>query len=435
MKWRASVSLSLALLAATPDAFACPGFLFIDGFGPGILPQKRKELNLFILQDDGVGGEKWRKEALQLDPFTVDGKLKFFDPAAQWLEEPLQPFDRLAMDSEKFGNRYHREAGFPCQAEHIFEIRTQTMKFAYLAFCKEKRHWNHQLAFHTIKHDPAMREVRTPNFLYRYAADNHLLFKSIALPYDRQGGYPLFIAEDSDQVIRGDVKNFFTLNFTKDDVDAHIARERRGPLGLVGSMNFWLRILFFKIDLRLSPEVSFFENVVFMPMVMHLPVDATQYLNPGSGLFYTWRAGRDVLIDYGRSRIPELDPEKIKAGVTSLKTLGLPFCRGQVCRFKIMGEIADRLFSLDFNIRPELVERGFFPQLMKDTMKAEAALGWAVSKDRSPGRMGMYFETSGLEQGNHDWEFLIRFGEDYDTLARQCPAEIFTGASYRRPPQ
>lgn len=432
MNWRVALSLTLALLASAPVATACPGFLFIDSFGPAVLPGKRKELNLFTLRT-GATGERWEKQTLQIDPFSVDGKIKFFDPGAEWLEEPLQPFDRLAMDSGHFANRYHREAGFPCTTDHVFEIRTQDMRYAYLAFCKEKKNWNHQIAFHTIKHDAPNREVRTPNFQYRYAADNHLLFQSIALPYDRPGNYPLLIAENSDQVIRGDVKNFFTLNFTKDDIDAHIARERRGPLGLVGSVNFWLRILFFKIDLRLSPEVSFFQDAVFMPMVMHLPVDATQYLNPGSGLFYTWRAGRDVIIDHKHSRIPDLDAGKVKSGVDSLKSMGLPFCETKTCRFKIVGEIADRLFSLDFNLRRELVERGFFPLLMRDTTKAEKDLGWAASKDRSPGRMGMYFETSGLQQGNHDWEFLIRFAEDYDTLARQCPAEIFTVASYRRP--
>lgn len=418
-----SALAGLFMMTISLNAFACPGFLFIESFGPGIAPGKRKELNLFSVKK--VGERKnWQKSSLQIDPFSDDGKLVFFPTNYQWLDSPVKPYDRLSMNAEDFGSRYDQSMPLPCETKQIFELRNDTYQYAYLAFCQDQKNSNLQIPFHTIRHDAENGEVNAPEFRYRYSRDNHLLFSRLSLAYDNKNEYPLVVAENADQLIRGDVKKFFTFYFDQNDIDAQIARERRGPLGLVGSVDFALRILFFKINLRLSPEVSFFPGSVFMPMVMHLPVDAREYLHPGSGLFYTWKPGRDVIVNQQRSRIPHLDAALVKSGAENLAKQGLPYCVHNVCRFQLFGEIADRYFVLNFNIEKSLVQKGFFPILMSDTTAAEKQLGWEVSTIREPGRMGMYFETSGLPQGNHEWEFIIRVGNNLQQLANQCPGTI-----------
>lgn len=431
MRWYGRAFISLLVTAISFPASACPGFLFIESFGPGIAPGKRKELNLFTIKKIG-GRDNWQKIPLQIDPFSDEGKLVFFQEGYKWLDDTVKAFDRLSMDPSEFGVRYNPSMGFPCDAKNIFELRDNDRKYAYFAFCEDQKNYNLQIPFHTIRHDPESGEVNTPEFRYRYTRDNHLLFNRLALSYDKKTEYPLVVAEKADQLIRGDVKNFFTFYFDQEDIDAQIARERRGPLGLVGSVDFALRILFFKINLRLSPEVSFFPGTVFMPMVMHLPVDAREFLHPGSGLFYTWEAGRDVTINRERSRLPMIDVAAIKAGAEGLAKTGLTYCTGSSCRFQLVGELADRYFILNFNIDRNLVSKGFFPIMMSDVTKAEKDLGWEVTKIREPNRMGMYFETSGLPQGNHEWEFVIRVGDDLQKLTGECPATITPVGSFSR---
>lgn len=431
MRWYAFI-LTFSLSISSVSAFACPGFLFIESFGPGVAPGKRKELNLFTIKKVG-GRDNWQKSTLQIDPFSNEGKLVFYPSNHKWLNETVRAYDRLSMQADDFGNRYHSELGFPCDAKRIFELRNDANEYAYLAFCQDQKNFNLQIPFHTIRHDSRSGEVNAPEFRYRYAPDNHLLFNRLSLSYDKKNEYPLVVAEDADQLIRGDVKRFFTFYFDQTDIDAQIARERRGPLGLVGSVDFALRIFLFKINLRLSPEVSFFPGTVFMPMVMHLPVDAREFLHPGSGLFYTWKPGRDVMVNEQRSRMPLLDSAAVKGGAGVLAKQGLPYCIDSLCRFQLFGEIADRYFVLNFNIDKSLVEKGFFPIFMRDTKKAEKDLGWEVSTVRDSGRMGMYFDTSGLPQGNHEWEFLIRVGDNLQQLVNKCPATIVPVGSFPRP--
>lgn len=428
MRW-CGRALTTVLMVTSFNAIACPGFLFVESFGPGVAPGKRKELNLFSIKKVN-GRENWQKSPLQIDPFSNEGKLIFFPDNYQWLDEQVKPYDRLSMNSEEFGARYTSAMGFPCDTKQIFELRDSARQYAYLAFCEDQKNYNLQIPFHTIRHDAENGEVNVPEFRYRYTRDNHLLFSRLSLSYDNKNEYPLVVAENADQLIRGDVKKFFTFYFDQNDIDAQIARERRGPLGLVGSVDFALRILFFKINLRLSPEVSFFPGTVFMPMVMHLPVDAREYLHPGSGLFYTWKPGRDVIVNQERSRMPSLDAGLIKSGAKNLAQQGLPYCASPICRFQLFGEIADRYFVLNFNIEKSLVEKGFFPILMSDATKAEKDLGWGVSTIREPGRMGMYFETSGLPQGNHEWEFIIRVGDHLQELLNECPTKIIPVGSF-----
>ncbi len=102
------------------------------------------------------------------------------------------------------------------------------------------------------------------------------------------------MAKDSDLLIVGDVKKFFTLTFDSDDIDAKITHKRQGPLGLMGGLEFYLKILAFRINLELLPEANFFQDALFMPMSMTLPVNAAKYLRRGSGIYYSWLNDKDT---------------------------------------------------------------------------------------------------------------------------------------------
>ena len=67
-------------------------------------------------------------------------------------------------------------------------------------------------------------------------------------------------------------------------MEAVIKNQKIGPIGLLGNVAFCLKILFFKINLELDPLFLFYENTIFMPMVVHIPIEAKKYVRPGSGL-------------------------------------------------------------------------------------------------------------------------------------------------------
>ncbi len=384
---------------------ACPGLLMAEH-----LPiarrngnPKRSDLQLFSYQG---GSAPWIPLALQLDPLDKEGSLLFPDDK-EWLSKALDPRDRLSFAIDGFGKRFDAKSPAPCAHTHWIELEEHGL-YAYLLDCNKGSARTFESP---VLHDEAQRTVTSPYYKFHYSERNHLVFDEIQINMKGTTDFSA-VAGKSDLLILADVKNFFTMIFDAENFDARIVRKRNGPLGLMGGMEFYLKIMAFRIELALMPEVNFFNNALFMPMTMFLPIDAKKYLHRGSGVYYTWESSPETIWLFDESNIGELDLSTIDPDFEGESAKPSPaHCNQDRCRFSLVGKVKGRRFVMDFIISRQAADLGFFPRLIKDVASIEKKLGRSVSRFEKQKRMGIYFESARLPKGTHAWDFWIYFPE------------------------
>lgn len=415
-RWIVCRSLLMALSHLLTSVLnACPGLLLgqhLPFNEPGRV--HRNKLALYVRD-----GRNWRPIPLQLDPLDNEGNL-LFPKSPNWMKEPLSLRDRLSFNLDRFGERYDRKnAGtLPCLPHEWIELNYRG-KYAYLMTCEPDPAAN---AGRPVTHIEAQRTVFSDDYRYRYTASNHLVFEQIEVA-SQSGEGMIPVARDSDLLIVGDVKKFFTLYFDSSDINAEIVHQRQGPMGLMGGMEFFLRILAFKINMQLLPEVNFFEDSLFMPMTMTLPVNAAKYLRRGSGIYYSWAPEKDVEWQWDKSELDDLDLESLNPkGTGPLSTPSPKHCNARFCHYTIVGKAKDRPFVMNFKIARKAADLGFFPQLIRDVPAAEKTIDHRLGRFPGEGRIAIYFETARLPEGNHTWDFWIYFPDK--NADEQCSFKI-----------
>lgn len=382
---------------------ACPGLLLGQHLPfQNIQNVRRDRLALYSFE-----GREWKPIPLQIDPLDRDGAL-VFPKDANWMKDDLELMDRLSFPIDAFRKRYEKagSAVLPCGSRDLIELEFQKT-YAYLMTCEPDPV---SLQPRPVLHDEDKRTVKSANYSYVYTKNNHLVFEDIKVaPTDpKQAMVP--VAKDSDLLIVGDVKKFFTLYFDSSDIDAEIKYKRQGPMGLMGGMEFFLRILAFKIDLELLPEVNFFEDSMFMPMMMTLPVDAKTYLRRGSGIYYSWASAPDVEWLWNESRLDDLNLDLLDPNTRlPLNRPNPKRCDSRYCLYTIVAKAKGRPFVMNFKIARKAANLGFFPQLIRDVPAAEKKIGHKLGRFPAAGRIAIYFETARLPKGTHTWDFWIYF--------------------------
>lgn len=402
---KGGLSCGLGLLLLANELLACPALMLVDQLplSRKMTSPKRSELQLFAYQG---GSAAWTPLPLQLDPLDKEGSL-LFPEDKDWFSQKVDPRDRLSFAVENFGKRIDPKAPAPCPHTQALEI-SHKGRYAYLFDCQGS--FLRKGSFESpVRHEEDQRQVSSPVYRFRYSARNHLVFDEIQIK--TKGSEEFFgVAQRSDLVIVGDVKNFFTLVFDAENFDARIVQKRSGPLGLMGGMEFFLKIMAFRIELALMPEVNFFADALFMPMTMYLPVDAKKYLRRGSGVYYTWESSPETVWLISESRMDEIDLTNIDPDKEGENARPSPeYCNEQRCRFNLVGKFREKRFVMDFIISRQSADLGFFPRLIRDVKAVEKQLGRPVSRFEKSQRMGIYFESARLPQGTHAWDFWIYF--------------------------
>lgn len=381
-------------------ARACPGILLAKHL-PFLNPDEVARHQLALYAYDG---DEWKERPLQIDPLDGEGSL-LFPKDRDWRSEKLRLDDRFSFRVEDFGSRYDGAKGVPCRAKELLEISFRS-KYAYLASCPNpvKGASSEPISFRE-----AEREVASSHYRYRYSSKNHLVFEDIQLSERGKKDY-VSVARQSDLLIVGDVKNFFTLTFDSDDIEAMIKHKRNGPLGFMAGLEFYLRILAFRINMELLPEANFFEDALFMPMSMTLPVNAAKYLRRGSGIYYSWFTEKDAQWDWQDSQIDELDLKQLDPnGKGPFAQPNPRHCNSRYCSYRLEGTLRNRRFVMNFVIARKAADLGFFPQLIRDVDAVEKQLERKISRFPPTGRTAIYFETARLPEGTHTWDFWIYF--------------------------
>lgn len=414
------IALAAALLtvfAPAPRVSACPAAIF----GVELQPRPvgpRKGLRLFVKSD---ANGKWRPIPIQVDPVDRDGHLIFFD-SGSYMQRDLMPEDYISFRTEEFGVKLEPPDKLPCQSNVVYEIRDYAPKnkYAYLLNCGfQAAH----IAFpYMVDFDAKQNLLKSATYKYVFNAANYMQFDSIHFLTEK-GAFDQ-VGKDSRLLIKADVKKFFTMNFDSDEIESHLEASRLGPVGDLARLSFFLKILLFKIKMSLSTDVAFYTDAGHIPMMVNIPVNAYEYLNPASGILYTWipaPQGKDSNID-----MPILDEKLVHQGWEQLKSKGATYCKEGVrhsCYYKYGYMLGSRKLEMDFEIEKKIVDRGFFPFFVDDVAKHKEAMGWDIEIPAGERRVGLYFEVSGLPEGGHPWEFWLRLGSSAEATGI-CPVPV-----------
>ncbi len=405
------------IFAGSPVALACPAALFDFETTPrfsGI----RQGVRLFAKGSSAGFKNAISPIPFQIDPIDDDGHLVFFDDAS-YLEKNLDRYDMFSFRVEHFGGKIDLKTDkLPCQGPHVFELKDEKGRFAYLTNCGlQARPAFHpfRVAFEKEKH-----LLESPIYRYKFNSENYMQFHSIDF---RNGNEWATVAQDSRMLIRADVKNFFNMNFDSRQIESRLEASRLGPVGNLARLSFYLRILFFKIDLKLSTDVAFYEDSGRIPMMVNIPVNAQEYLHPGSGILYSWALSPEAEKAPKEIKMPALDIKEVKKGYKEYAKTGLANCKGKDCTFTYTVDYLNKRLSMDLVVKKELVEKGFFPVYVDDVLKYADEMGWDLNFPKGTKRPGLYFEVSGLPKGGHPWDFWLRLGTPREAL-KGCPATV-----------
>lgn len=418
----------LILLMIFPGIFpfataqACPATLFNTELSPQITGP-RVNVKLFAWAESGAGGAEqgWRPIPFQVDPIDDDGYLMFFKDGS-YIRDPIKKNDVIIFNVDQFGKKVDlRKNPLPCKGSVTFQLYDLVGKtYAYLTACdgqQEPEFFLNQVSFNAKEN-----YLESESYRYKFNDTNYMLFKEIS--YRDNTGSLSPVAWDSDMLIKADVKRFFTMRFDSKDIVSRLEESRLGPVANLARVSFFLKILFFKIRMSLNTDVGFFRESGHIPMMINIPVNANEYLNPKSGILYSWQQATEAVYQSTPEEMPVIDTKLIGEGYKKLGEAGLKYCRGTECRFKYRIDVNGRILSMNLGIRKELVARGFFPMFVSDVAQFQKEMAWSDKYETAKNRTGLYFEVSGLEKGGHPWDFWMRLGGTYNKFAR-CPAMVF----------
>ncbi len=409
--------VALCSLAQSAALLACPAYISASKISQLSL-KARKDLRVFALEVS-AGKRAWLPLPLQIDELDEKGILTGSNP-----NQAPNDTDRISLRVEKFGARISSADKAPCSGQQAIEIEnpSQPGRYAYLTTCNDEYS---EVSEIPVTHDAELKKVSSVHYDYEYLPNNQLMYKSL-IAKDSSWLAPIPAASNADLALHLDIKRFLTVNFSNKDVESYVGRRVSGQVGMVGNIDFFLRLLFMKIDLKLGTTVGFYGDSAHIPSIIDVPVDAFSKLNQGSGLLYQWQLEKATMDQIKPEKtMPNANPALVKEGWESYAKDGLKYCSSDSCSYQLRGSIGSLPFGIDIYLAKSIVSRGFYPVWVADAGQFKKDMGWS-NDDSDNGRVGIFFNNGGLAKGQYPMNQWIRLGSG--GMLGQCPAPVMLGS-------
>jgi hypothetical protein len=411
--------LILLVSSVSSISFACPAFLGAKEVQSTLKSANtlRSQMRLFTIQDSQIDDKtvtRWEEKPVQVEPLNEENLL-ILDEKNPPTTFPVAANDRIVMRVEDFGAKLSDQKNAPCHAENVYEIKNSKNQFAYLAACRS----NQPFLGRPVIHTPKDRMINASLYRYQYLPNNQLMYEKL-IATDPATKKEFVGAANSNMILHLDIKKFFTMDFNNDDVNSMITGSYEGSVGTLSNISFFLKLMFFKIDLKMDTSVAFYGDSGLIPTKFEAPME--DILHPGSGMLYNWQTAQSK-IDHERTRktLPYADPKLILSGPEKLAKAGLKHC-DKDCTFRLQGSLGSSPFSLDINLDRYMVEKGFFPIFVSDLKQFAAEMEWDLDEEPPANTIAIYFENSGLPKGFHHMRQWIRMGEASNSDT--CPRKV-----------
>lgn len=405
------------------QAIECPGYIYGSEISKKFVGQPSRNIRLFSNDADQTLTER-PIHIIPLDRYQVLTKSPESQTGNRGADATLSIHDRLIISPKSLGPRLSKGTSsaqnfLPCKAKWVQEISSSSgQEFAYLAYCRGSRKIRGK---QPVISNTKLSTINSSFFNFKHAPDNILLFDNISLK--GPNGWQT-VGKSADLWLHLDVRNFFSLDLDKSDLSAKLVDLVAGPYGLIHRLNFYIHILFFKIDLEMSTLFSFYEKSGHSPIVMNVPVNAWEHLHPGSGIFLNWDPANTKFVNQEtRYSIPKASPGHIKKGFLESGKLIKNQCQAGQCRFDLNTKAGDLYFRVQVNIPEKHARRGLVPQRVDDGYTFVKAMDWDEDPDFPHKRVGIFFDNTGLPTGTHPIDYWF-YPISKPTDPRGCPVRF-----------
>lgn len=422
---RTLLSLLFIILPGLTRLAACPVLLYVQPDLPG-LKGPRDQLRLFTWSQSR---QQWLRLPVQTDPLLKGGGLKF-TREPHWESAELSPHDRLVLDPGSFESPVAREP-LPCRGAVSFLIRDYNRpgKGAVLTSCSSDGLKTEKAE--AIVFQPEKKRLYSASYSYRFDPENAMLFRSVFLTASVRRFLTVF---HSDLDIYSEVPGFFDLYFGGDRIESEITATHQAPLSLDANVSFFVKVLFLRLRLSLSTDVSFYRSSAHIPMVLYLPVNPKEYLAGRSGILYSWARADKVSMKTDQLHMPVYEQNFSMPSLSegsSGKNHEIPpsvrsYCqRKGWCDFSLSMHSAGRPLTMQFSLPLSLVQKGFFPVYVRQVSSVYQSLAWnAEPRYAREGREGIFFATAGLDEGSNSWDFWLKLGGPASGRGGLCPYPV-----------
>lgn len=411
-------------LFIVPPALSCPAYLFFKKDVPKI-SGIRENTHLFT---HAKNSKEWIELPLQIDTYTDKGGFAYYPANHQWMKEKHKDSDRITFNMGQFGKSSDIK-DIPCRGKGIYRVTNylNRKEVAFLTNCYTKKS-RKKARSSPVYYQSNRHILNTEFYSYIFNQSNYLLFDQVWLTqmHKREKSVSSMA---SDIYIYNDLSNFFPITFDSENIESQLENRLVGPVGVNASLSFFARILFLKLKLSLTTDVSFFKDSAHIPMVLFIPMDAKSYLNEESGVFYHWALSKTLKKRAKTIQMPIFTAKVHKLlqhNSAEYAKIGLKYCRPNGFCYFMFKINSTPTFIMQFSLAKKLVQQGFFPIFVNNLKTYEDRMEWGLSEETTSedSRIGFYFSTSGLSQGNHAWDFWMRLGSKLADDSR-CPHPLY----------
>lgn len=267
-----------------------------------------------------------------------------------------------------------------------------------------------------VQFDLNSAAITSSKYIYEFDPKNYMVVKGVSLR--TQEGQLLPFIDKSSFYLKSDFKYFLTFTVGHSDLHSTLEAYKSGPIRTIVRVSFAYVFLKLNFKMGMYTEVSFFDNSIMLPTILHNPLDGHRSLNKGSGFYY----GLGMLYDMA-SLNPKtnMEPYRLKP-----KLLTSPPKVQQLYQLNIHQDA----FLLNLMIEPsiKMIQRGNHLQHYLEPGSPQSILSRRWDKPlplgKSPVNLGVYFDLHNFSSGVHRLGFQLFVDNDASPQNRRLMQNI-----------
>lgn len=252
-------------------------------------------------------------------------------------------------------------------------------------------------------------EVVTSRYRYGFDTKNWLVARRVDMirTPSQETTKPEFVPllDSTTFFMKADLKYFITVEANHRSINSQLEAYKQGPVRTIVRISFVYSFLKLNFELGMYTEVSFFSNAVYLPAILHNPLDGAKSLNKGSGFYY----GMALKENPNQFNIESNMPPYQEKGLFDLFKTG-----GKVEKlYWITASGMDRMLYMEISPSKQMHTLGAVPQFYREDSAGDQIANRNKEVPgglgRSPVNMALYFDMTKFMEGEHIMSFRLFF--------------------------
>lgn len=267
-----------------------------------------------------------------------------------------------------------------------------------------------------VDFDLSNSAIITSKYRYEFDPKNYMVVRNISL-FTPEGEAKKFV-DKSSFYLKSDFKYFLTFKVGHSDLKSTLEAYKVGPIRTVVRVSFSYIFLRLNFKIGMYTEVSFFENSIVLPTILHNPLDGHRTLNRGSGFYY------GLGMPYNMTRLNPKSNMKPYSAKTKM------FNKPPPVHELYQLNISHHLFLLNLMIEPsaKMIRRGNVLQYYLEPGDPYFILqrNWnkPLPLGKAPVNLGVYFDLHNFAAGTHKIGFQLFINNDSSAQSQKAMSTI-----------